>query len=135
MKININFENLLYFIGEKNYRIGLNKFNENYRERKKIYNPYFINFTIISILLREILSLFIKEDYYSIIIGDFAYNWKFRLQWKITIFVGIEIAFLNQLFDKINFKNKKNFKVLKFAGNSKFSSNSGQKDWSPIGNQ
>src|ERR1700712_1656509 len=80
-------EHLLYLLGEANYRNGFPYFNQSYRKRKRLFNPKFINTLLIFYLIKSIISLFISDDFYSVIIGDFAYKLSIRKQFHLTIII------------------------------------------------
>src|SRR5882724_7355448 len=77
-------DNMIYLIGEMVYRRGGHKFNDNYRKRSLLFNPFVINIVFIVIIIREIISLFIINEYLSQIIGDYGYKLQFKIQLKIS---------------------------------------------------
>src|SRR6195952_5189941 len=93
-------EHLLYLLGEANYRNGFPYFNESYRKRKRLFNPKFINSLIIFYLIKSIISLFISDDFYSVIIGDFAYKLSIGKQFNLSIIntclIVMSIRMVNQ---------------------------------------
>src|SRR5882724_7874399 len=106
MLSNIEFiENMIYLIGEMVYRRGGHKFNDNYRKRSLLFNPFVINIVFIVIIIREIISLFITNEYLSQIIGDFAYNLKFKIQFKIIVFLAYSLMITMEINNYYNFKN------------------------------
>jgi hypothetical protein len=60
-------ENLIFLIGEKNYRNGFPYFNQNFKKRRKLFNPLIANTFITLIIFRDIISYFITNDFYSIL--------------------------------------------------------------------
>src|ERR1700712_2297514 len=93
-------EHLLYLLGEANYRNGFPYFNQSYRKRKPLFNPKLVNILSIIYLIKSIISLFISDDFYSVIIGDFAYKLSIKTQWNLTVINGclivLSIRIVNQ---------------------------------------
>ncbi len=56
------------------YRIGLSLFSFGSRTRNRFYNPFFISFIFLVIILKSITAILMKEDKYKLLlIGDFTY--------------------------------------------------------------
>src|SRR5689334_24510503 len=88
-------DNLVFLLGEKNYRIGFPYYNPNYAKRRKLFNPLFANTFIVFILIRDLISFFVTEDYYSLLIGDFVFKFNFKLQWNLfATFCSIMVFFI-----------------------------------------
>ena len=81
-------EHLLYLLGEANYRNGFPYFNESYRKRKSHFNPKIINILLTIYLIKSIIALFISDDFYSVLIGDFSYKLSIKTQWNLIFIVG-----------------------------------------------
>ena len=94
-----HIEYLIYLMAERNYRNGLPYFNVNYRKRRTLFKPLIANIFIGFNFLKAILSLFITEEFYSIIIGDFVYSLDFKAQFHLAIinllFMYISVKFMN----------------------------------------
>ena len=80
-------DNLFYLLGEKNYRNGFPYFNPNYRKRRKLFNPLISNTFMALIIIRDFISYFITEDFYSILIGDYLFKFDYKLQFNIYFMV------------------------------------------------
>ena len=113
-------ENLIYLCAEQNFRSGFPYYNQNFKKRSKLFHPA-INYSLrFYYLLKFITSLIITEDFYSLIIGDFIYKYKFKNQF---CFMGL-IAFVNEisndlfnLFKRKLINQKLNINELKFKSN------------------
>src|SRR5882724_189313 len=117
MLSNIEFiENMIYLIGEMVYRRGGHKFNDNYRKRSLLFNPFVINIVFIVIIIREIISLFITNEYLLQIIGDFAYKMRFKFEIKFITISILFMAIINLIINYFHFKNNKIHKTLKTEG-------------------
>src|ERR1700712_4697999 len=97
-------KHLLYLLGEANYRNGFPYFDESYRKRKRLLNPKFINTLLIIYLIKSFIAIFITEDIYSVIIGDFAYKLSIKTQWNLlsmnACWMVLAIEMVNHLFLK-----------------------------------
>ena len=82
-----DLDNLFYMLGEKNYRNGFPYFNPNYRKRRKLFNPLISNTFMALIIIRDFISYFITEDFYSILIGDYLFKFKYKIQINLTLFI------------------------------------------------
>jgi len=109
-------DELIYLIGEMNYRRGGHKFNDNYRKRSLLFNPFVINIVFIVIIIREIISLFITNEYLLQIIGDFAYKMRFKFEIKFITISILFMAIINLIINYFHFKNNKIHKTLKTEG-------------------
>src|SRR5882724_6201046 len=124
MLSNIEFiENMIYLIGEMVYRRGGHKFNDNYRKRSLLFNPFVINIIFIVIIIREIISLFITNEYLSQIIGDFTYNLKFKNNLLICIIMTYLLLIIIEINNYYNFKNNKIHKTLETEGKQNLMNN------------
>ena len=79
-------EHLLYLVGEINYRNGFPHINEGYGKRKTLFKPLFFHTFITILVIKTIISLFITEDIYSVLIGDVSYKLPIRFHVTSTIF-------------------------------------------------
>src|SRR5882724_7374550 len=120
-------DELIYLIGEMVYRRGGHKFNDNYRKRSLLFNPFVINIVMIVIIIREIISLFITNEYLSQIIGDFSYKLKFKYQYKVLVFISYSITIITEINNYYNFKNNKIHKTLKTEGKQNLMNKKSQK--------
>ena len=120
-------DELIYLIGEMVYRRGGHKFNNNYRKRSLLFNPFVINIVMIVIIIREIISLFITNEYLSKIIGDVAYNLKFKYQFKVILFISYSILIVIEINNYYNFKNNKIHKTLETEGKQNLMNKKSQK--------
>ena len=103
-KINI----ALFLFGEANYRYGFPYFNENFRKRKFLYRPIVFNSFMIIWLSKCAISLFITEDKYSILIGDFSYKVGVKAQWNLTLInISGAMLWINLVNYYVSKKNKK----------------------------
>src|SRR5882724_7276500 len=116
-------DELIYLIGEMNYRRGGHKFNDNYRKRSLLFNPFVINIIFIVIIIREIISLFITNEYLSQIIGDFTYNLKFKNNLLICIIMTYLLLIIIEINNYYNFKNNKIRKTLETEGKQNLMNN------------
>ena len=108
-------ENWLYLIREQNYRNGFPYFNESYKKRRKLFNPLIANTLMAIITIRDIISLFLTEDFYSILIGNFCFKFDFKTQCYLTI---IGLGTCHALIEITNFKSIKVINIEKWRPNS-----------------
>src|SRR5882724_1597811 len=120
-------DELIYLIGEMVYRRGGHKFNDNYRKRSLLFNPFVINIVMIVIIIREIISLFITNEYLSQIIGDYSYKLKFKYQFKVLVFTYYLIIIITEINNYYNFKNNKIHKTLETEGKQNLMNKKSQK--------
>jgi hypothetical protein len=100
---------LLIIEGEKNYRNGYHIYNDNYQKRKRLFHPIILNAFFAIIMLRNLISFFIHENYYSIIIGDFLFNFEFKPQFILVFSIFCLITVLSQIASYFNQKDNKQF--------------------------
>src|ERR1700761_9201393 len=113
-------ENLIFLLGEQNYRNGFPYYNTNYKKRRKLFNPLFANTFIILILIRDFISFFITEDYYSLLIGDYVFKFDFKLLWNLMVSEFCLMVFIIQIDSYLINKNNKTFtKIMAKNLNSK----------------
>ena len=108
-----NPHNLMYLLGEQNFRNGFPYYNHNYRKRRLLFNPIIRNLFYVFMIRKDFISHYITEDYYAVLIGDFFHEFifKFQLSLGITIpvLVNASVDIINHLFNK----NNKTLKSLK----------------------
>ena len=78
----------MFLVGEANYRYGFPYFNDKYRKRRKIFNPLFVNTFLLVYVIKSIISVFINDDTYSVLLGDFSYKIEITKQFNILIFIA-----------------------------------------------
>ena len=93
----IFINNLNYLIGEMNYRNGYPFFNEDYRKRRILLKPLIGNTLMAIIIIRDIISFFISDDFYSLLIGDYLFKFQFKLQWNLFLIVMYIMVVLIQI--------------------------------------
>ena len=112
-------EYLLYLLAEKNYRNGFPYYNQNYRKRRKLFKPLFVNTLFAIFVLKSIISLLISDDFYSLLIGDIVYLLDFKIQFHLMIInfnvMVLLISFINYMTDK----NEPNFGTTHMTGNNR----------------
>ena len=101
-------ENLLYLLSEINFKNGFPYFNQNYGKRRKLFKPLIANTIMTLIIIRDIISLFITEDY-SILIGDFVFKFEYKLQWNLTLIDCYIVIVFIQIDNHFNVKNNQQF--------------------------
>ena len=74
-------DQILCFIGEKFYSIGLSHFRFGHQKRGLIYNPFLVLVVCVIIIIRDIVSCLAKDQNISIILGDMAFNWQLKNMW------------------------------------------------------
>ena len=97
-------KNLLYLIGEKNSQMGYQYSNENYRKGRKIFKPSVVNTLLAVIIIRDLISLFISNDFIALLIGDYVHNFQYKIQWNCFFFDCYVMITMNQLMNKVNSK-------------------------------
>ncbi len=115
-------ENLLYLLAEKNYRNGFPYFNKHFCKRIKLYKPLFFNILLALYAFREFISIFITNDFHSLIIGDFVHRYGFSMIWKLLVINCHYVLAFTQLADYFVVKDNKIFaKFVQNSFNEKFS--------------
>ena len=94
-------ENLLVVISEKLYSIGLLLFKNETKRRKLKNNPIVISSIILIFLMREVLSLLMNDRNISLMLGDFAFNWRLKSMWNLVLITSVCIALSNQIIHLI----------------------------------
>ena len=94
----ISVENLLVVISEKLYSIGLLSIKNGSKRRKLRYNPIIIFCVSIIFVIREVLSLLLNDRNISLMLGDFAFNWRLKSIWNL----GLIIIFCISLVISVN---------------------------------
>jgi len=120
-------DELIYLIAEMVYRRGGHNLNDNYRKRSLLFNPFVINIVFIVIIIREIISLFITNEYLSQIIGDFSYKYQFKYQFKVIVFITYSTIIITEINNYYNFKNNKIHKTLETEGKQNLMNKKSQK--------
>ena len=112
---------LLEFIGEYNYRNGFPYLNSEYRKRRKLFNPLISNTFLTLIIIRDFISYFICDEFYSILIGDYVFKFEYKVQWNLIFF----ICYFTQIFNQIHchIKHKSLNKCQQILNNIEFNAN------------
>src|ERR1700712_1526690 len=114
-------EHLLYLLGEANYRYGFPYFNESYRKRKRLFNPKFINTLLIIYLIKSIIALFISDDIYSVIIGDFTSKLSIKRQFNFSYINGsLMVLSIRMVSQYLYLKNKSALSISVSIGKMKY---------------
>ena len=79
-----NIQNMMYLLGEQNFRNGFPYYNQNYRKRRLLFNPIIKNSFYVLFLTKDFISYYITEDYYAVLIGDWFYNYSFKVQMSLA---------------------------------------------------
>ena len=103
------FKTLNFLLVEKNFINGFPYFNENFRERRKLFQTKICFSLMALIMFRDFVSYFIREDFYSVLIGDFVFKFKFKIQWNICIALCSVLLTSIQLINDYNYKKYRNF--------------------------
>ena len=113
-------ENLIYLCAEQNFRTGFPYYNQNFNKRLKLFHPAINSGLKCYFILKFIISLIITEDFYSLIIGDFVYKYKFKIHICLILLISSFNVISIDLFNNFKSKliNKKlNINELKFNSN------------------
>ena len=105
-----NIQNLMYLLGEQNFRNGFPYYNQNYRKRRLLFNPIIRNIFYVLYLMKDITSYFITHEYYAVLSGDWFYDYLFKFQ--MTLSMTIPVC-MNMAVDITNHLFLKNNKTLK----------------------
>ena len=81
-------EYLMFLVGEANFRCGFPNFNVKYRKRHKLFNPLFVNTFLLVYVIKSIISVFINDDTYSVLLGDFSYKIEITKQWNLLLLIA-----------------------------------------------
>ena len=78
-----------------------------------IFNEVLMNFILIAILVRDLISLMINNEHVSLMLGDIAFNWRDKSLWNIDVILAALTAlgnrFLHYYYSKINHFPMKSF--------------------------
>ena len=64
---------------------GVSYFHHDNIKYHWYYNKIFMNIILFTHLLREIISLTLKDQSINILMGDIAYNWKIKIIWSLIL--------------------------------------------------
>ena len=106
----INIQNLMYLLGEQNFRNGFPYYNQNYRKRRLLFNPIIKNSLYVLYLTIDFISYYITEDYYAVLIGDWYHNYPFKFQMSLAMIIAIV---MNVSLDSVNHFSIKDNKTMK----------------------
>lgn len=70
------------------YQIGLSHFGFQNKQRSLLFKPKLILVVLTLLSVKSFLSIFIDNDIYLIIIGDFAYDWKLKKQFNLLMLLS-----------------------------------------------
>ena len=90
-------ENLLVVISEKLYSNGLLLIKNESNKRKLRYNPIVISSISLIVFIREVLSLLLNDRNISLMLGDFAFNWRLKSMWNLIVITSVCFASSNQI--------------------------------------
>ena len=94
-------------------RIGVPDVNGFHSDTRPVFNPILVITAMCLGVFKSFTTIFISNKSYSKIIGDFTYNWKYRIQWKcFEVSMGLLIIFLI-LLSYLNYENDKIALILK----------------------
>ena len=103
-------ENLIFLLGEANYRNGFPYFNHRYRKRKLLFIPWVFHSYYSIHLIRAVIALLITDETYLVFLGDFTLKTVIRIQGHLlclnAYLLMLSVLLSNQLIDKKN-KNTK----------------------------
>ena len=94
-------ENLSVVISEKLYSIGLLLIKNESNRRKLRYNPIVISSISLIVFIREVLSLSLNDRNISLMLGDFAFNWRLKSMWNLIMITNIAINLSSQIIHLI----------------------------------
>ena len=72
--------------------VGITYFEHEQIKHHWVYNKILINTVIIIVLIREIISLLLKNRELSLMLGDMTYDWEFKSIWNLIIINSILFA-------------------------------------------
>ena len=108
-------ENLLVVISEKLYSIGLLLVRNESNRRKLRYNPIVISSILLIFLMREVLSLLLNDRNISLMLGDFAFNWRLKSMWNLmTIIIMCQTLSLQLIHAFFHWSSSYPFKHARF---------------------
>lgn len=92
-----NFDHYLYKIG-----LLLTPIRPEIR-RSLVYNPIIISLTLITVLFERLLSLFVNNQVYLAILGEFGHFFGIKIQWSLMISLLCLFGLSSQLIYFVNY--------------------------------
>src|ERR1700761_6641385 len=89
-----DIKNLMYLLGEQNFRNGFPYYNQNYRKRRLLFNIIIRNSFNVFVLTKEFISYYITDDYLSVLIGDWFHQFIFKFQMTLSMAIVVLINIL-----------------------------------------
>src|SRR5690348_12542140 len=96
-----NVRTWINLVGEKNYRIGFPYYNQKFRKRPKLFNQINTTILLLTIFIRDFVSFFITDRYYTTILGNFLHGYKYEIHFKLGDAIAIIMAFVNQFISRL----------------------------------
>ena len=84
---------------------GVSYFHHDAIRHRMIYNKTLINVVLCLILIRDSVSLFVRDPSVSLMLGDFAFNWKFKAIWNLMIIISTVSCLSNRFLHYWYFKH------------------------------
>jgi hypothetical protein len=106
----ISTKSNILFLNKQLYYIGLSHYPCGSQRRKNMFNPIFIAMITITIITRDMISLFINDEKISLMLGNYAFKWRFKTHWNITAILGFFLTLIIQFLHFWPFyQNKHNY--------------------------
>ena len=77
----------LDMIAAYSMKTGISCSTNEFIKRSWIFRRHFINLIIFIILLREMISLSLNNKYWSLMLGDLSFNWKYKVIWNSFVII------------------------------------------------
>lgn len=95
----ITIQSSIIFLNKYIYSIGLSQYGSESQRRHRIFNPIFIAIVNVLLIIRELVTLIFNNENLSIIFGDFAIKWKFKVHWSVVVVLTIILVTNIQILD------------------------------------
>ena len=82
-------QNVLNVLTVKLYSIGSLFIENDFIKRKIRFNLLITSLSLSIILMREVLSLLLKNRNISLMLGDFAFDWKLKSMWNSIMITAV----------------------------------------------
>ena len=106
-----NIQNMMYLLGEQNFRNGFPYYNQNYRKRRMLFNPIIRNLFIVLFVTKDLISHYIREDNYAVLIGDLFHGFQFKFQMTMAMTIAVIVVVLDEITKHFLLKNNKTMKL------------------------
>ena len=108
-----NIHNMMYLLGEKNFRNGFPYCNQNYRKRSLLFNPIIKNLFYVFVLTKDFISDYKTDQNYAVFMGDwfhdtsfkfhqFIFKFQMTLSLIIPVYMNVSVDIINYFFIKDN---------------------------------